>query len=476
MRILFVTSEIAPWIKTGGLGDVAAALPRALHTAGVDVRILAPAYPALFAAFPQAIEVARPHLLGGQLPTCSLRSATTAEGVPLLLLDYAPFFDRAGNPYITGNGQDWADNYLRFGLLSRVAAWLGTPVSTLDWRPQVIHCNDWQTALTPVYLHLHGGAAKSLLSIHNLAFQGLFPAQSLAALGLPEQLWRLDGVEFHGQLSFLKGGMQFADALTTVSPTYAQEIATVAEGMGLDGLIRHRAVSLTGILNGIDDVLWNPATDPTLIKPYDAQRLGHKAHNQRALRRQLGLCAEAAAPLLGVVSRFTHQKGLDLLAEIAEEVVRLPAQLAILGSGEAALEARFAAIAARHPDRCALTLGFDEQLAHRIEVGADIFVMPSRFEPCGLNQMYSQRYGTPPVVRATGGLADSVTDADIEEEGTGFVFSEATPAALLDAIQRAVNAWHQPRRWRSIQRNGMKRDFSWIEPARRYAALYAQML
>ena len=477
MKILFATSEIAPWVKTGGLGDVAGALPAALRAAGHDVRVLVPAYPALLKSFPDAAEIARPHWLGGLLPTPGLREAVAPDGTPLLLLDYPPYFNRQGNPYLGPEGRDWLDNHLRFGLLSRVAAWIGAEASTLDWQPDVIHCHDWQTGLAPAYLnYLPGRRAKSLFTVHNLAFQGLFDHASLFELGLPDAAWGMHGVEFYGYLSFLKAGLQHADAITTVSPSYAREIQTDAEGMGMAGLLRHRSGQLSGILNGIDIALWNPATDPHLEQTYTARHLEGKAANKAALQAQFGLEQRPDLPLLAVVSRLTEQKGLDLLLEVAPQILKLPAQLVVLGNGGHELEHGWVALARKHKNRCAVKIGFDEGLAHRIEAGADIFLMPSRFEPCGLNQMYSLRYGTPPLVRATGGLADTVIDAADTRHGNGFVFGPATTAALLQAVQRAIIAWRDPDRWRSLQKRGMARDSSWQESARHYVALYQQLL
>jgi starch synthase len=476
MKVLFATSELSPWVKTGGLGEVAGTLPAALRRQNVDVRVLAPAYPELLQSFPDAVEVARPHWLGGLLPTSALREAVAPDGTPLLLLDYPPYFNRPGNPYIGPEGRDWLDNHLRFGLLSRVAAWLGAESSTLAWQPDIVHCNDWQTGLAPAYLHyLPGARAKSLFTVHNLAFQGLFDRASLFELGLPDAAWSMHGVEFYGHLSFLKAGLQLADAISTVSPTYAREIQTAAEGMGMSGVLQHRAGQLHGILNGIDTAAWDPATDPHLQQTYSARRLEAKAANKAALQRQLGLAQAPEVPLLAVVSRLTEQKGLDLLLEVAPQLLRLPAQLVVLGTGSHALEHGFAALAHQHPAQCAVSIGFDEAQAHRIEAGADIFVMPSRFEPCGLNQMYSLRYGTPPVVRATGGLADTVIDAADEKRGNGFVFGPATAAALLEALQRATAVWHDPERWRLLQKHGMARNSSWEEAARQYVELYRRL-
>ena len=478
LRALFVTSEIAPWQKTGGLGDISAALPEALAEAGVEVRILVPAYPALRQAFPDARPIAEIPPPGGRLAASRLLQAMTPGGVPLLLLDCPAYFDRPGGPYQSRQGEDWPDNALRFGLLARVAALLASNASPLVWRPDILHCNDWQSALAPAYLHyLHDGGAAAVMTIHNLAFQGLFPAATLAEIDLPQAAFVFDGVEFYGHLSYLKAGLQFANRITTVSPTYAREIQQAELGFGLDGLLRHRSALLTGILNGVD-ASWNPATDPLLAKHYDAQHLTAKEANRRALRAELGLIGDAMAPLLAVVSRLTHQKGMDLLLAIADQLLDGPAeaQLVVLGNGERGFEAGLRALEARHPGRVAAMIGFDERLAHRIEAGADIFLMPSRFEPCGLNQLYSLRYGTPPVVRATGGLADTVTDCTPETLraglATGFVFEPADAGALLAAANRAIDAWHNRRLWRRLQRNGMSIDFSWARAATDYLEVY----
>jgi len=474
LAILFVTSEMAPWVKTGGLGDVAAALPAALQRARHDVRVLIPAYPALRKAFPQATLLAELPALAPALPPARLLAAE-ADGLPLLLLDCPELFDRPGNPYLDAHGHDWADNGIRFGLLSRVAALLGQPATPIGWRPDVVHLNDWQSALAPAWLHYEGGAA-SVVTVHNIAFQGNFAADLLPALGLPEHAWRFDGVEYHGQLSFLKAGLQLATLISTVSPTYAQEIQDEAFGYGLAPLLRHRAGALRGILNGVDSALWNPAADPALAVPYAANRLAAKRENKRALQREMGLDLATDRPLFGIISRLTEQKGLDLVLTLGEGITKLPAQLAILGSGDKLMEAGFSDLAARFPGQIAVKLGFDEALAHRIEAGADCFLMPSRFEPCGLNQMYSLRYGTPPIVRATGGLADTVVDVSeatlADKTANGFVIAEATPHALWLALERATRCWHDRKLWQRIQQNGMRRDFSWEHAAHDYVTLY----
>ncbi len=478
MKILFATSEMAPWVKTGGLGDVAAALPAALRAARQDVRVLLPYYPALRTAFPQANLLAALPALAPGLPPARLLGAEH-DGLPLLLLDCPELYERPGSPYVDPRGQDWGDNAIRFGLLSRVAATLGQPWSPLPWRPDVIHANDWQTALSAAYLHYGGGAA-SVVTIHNIAFQGNFGWDMLYRLGLPEHAWAFDGVEYHGHLSFLKAGLQFASRLSTVSPTYATEIRDEAFGYGLAPLLRYRAAELRGILNGVDTRQWNPATDPALAAPYSAGRLGGKRGNKIALQRQLGLEERDDLPLFGVVSRLTEQKGLDLVLALGERLAALPAQLALLGSGDAAMEAGFTALAESCPEKISVTLGFNETLAHRIEAGADIFLMPSRFEPCGLNQMYSLTYGTPPIVRATGGLADTVVDATpqalADGSANGFVFTEPSATALWQTITSAAERWQDRKLWRRLQQNGMRRDFSWKPAAREYIALYKEAL
>ena len=479
LRLLFATSECAPLVKTGGLADVSAALPVALARLGIDVRMLLPAYRQVLAQLPQCREIAR-LASSANLPAARLLQCRTDSGVPLYALDCPEFYDRPGGPYQDETGSDWSDNALRFGLLSRAAALLAGGGSPLDWRPQVLHCNEWQTALAPAYLRYgaHTPAA-ALVTIHNLAFQGIFEPELLAALGLPAESFRPDGVEYYGKLSFLKAGLQYADAITTVSPGYAQEIQGEELGFGLQGLLAARKDRLYGILNGIDTAMWDPANDPLIACRYSADTLAAKAGNKRALRERLGLADTPDVPLFAVVSRLTEQKGLDWLLEIAPQLLALPAQLALLGGGEPEFERSFRALAQRHPRQVSATIGFDETLAHLIEAGADAFLMPSRFEPCGMNQMYSQRYGTPPIVRATGGLADTVVDCTQANlaagSASGFVFHEASAAALLAALGRAAGAWRDNAIWRALQKNGMARDFSWDASARRYAEIYARL-
>jgi len=480
MKILFATPELAPWMKSGGLGEISLSLPDALHEAGMDVRILVPAYAPLLAAFPDARVLAEFPQPGGSLMPARLLEARTGKGVPLLLIDCPGYYVRAGSAYLDGEGNDFADNHLRFGLLSRIAALLAGSENPLRWRPDVLHCNDWPCGLAPAYLnYMAGNKAATVMSIHNLAFQGIFQADTLDALGLPAAAFATEGAEYWDKLSFMKAGLHFAQRITTVSPRYAEEIQSEEFGYGFAGLLRWRRADLTGILNGIDMDVWDPSRDIHLPQRYEFAHMRGKEANKTALRQRLGLAQASSCPLFGAVSRITHQKGLDLLTEIGEDIALLPAQLVLLGAGDKHLEASLLGLAGRHPGQFSVTIGYDEGLAHQIEAGSDIFLMPSRFEPCGLNQMYSLRYGTPPLVRATGGLADTVVDCSAATlaDGTasGFVFADATAQALLDTIRRAVAAWHDRALWRKLQRNGMLLDFSWARAADAYKAIYAEL-
>ena len=479
LRILFATPECAPWIKTGGLGEVSAGLPEALAARGLDVRVLLPAYRSVLAATGARREIARLPAAAA-FPAARLLEAPLPSGVPAWLVDCPVLYDRDGGPYQDpATGGDWPDNAVRFGLLARAAATLAgeTPVA---WRPQVLHCNDWHTGLAPAYLHFGGGPrAATLISIHNLAFQGLFPAATVAAVGLPAASFAPDGVEFHGRMSFLKAGVIYADAIATVSPTYAREIRGAPLGFGFQGLLAARADRLHGILNGIDVRTWNPLTDPLIPQRYDSARLDAKLGNKRALQARMGLAPAPERPLFGFVGRLTEQKGTDLVAAVAPALAAAPAQLVVLGTGERELEAAVRAAARAHPDAVAVEIAFDEPLAHLIEAGADAFLMPSRFEPCGLNQLYSQRYGTPPIAHATGGLADSIVDCSpatlAAGAASGFLFGEPTAAALAGAIARALAAYRDPPTWRALQRHGMARDSSWDAAAGAYVHLYASL-
>ena len=479
LSVLFATSEIAPLIKTGGLADVSGALPAALRAIGVDVRVLVPGYNQVIEQLVQPQVVANFDDLPG-FPIARLLSVTMTNGVPLLVLDCPVLYQREGGPYQNAQGQDWDDNAMRFGLLSKVAAVLGSDATPLAWHPDLVHCNDWQTGLAPAYLHFAPGAVPSVIAIHNLAFQGNFPAEAVQMLHLPLSCYGIDGVEFFGNMSFLKAGLFYADHITTVSPNYAAEIQQEALGFGLQGLLSQRHDSLTGILNGIDTDEWNPATDPYLAKPYSSANMAGKAANKKALQSKMSLDIEPDLPLLGVVSRFTEQKGLDVLLEIAPLLCELPVQLTMLGSGDAGMQKIARDLSHRYRGKIGVHLGFSEELSHQIEAGADLFVMPSRFEPCGLNQLYSQRYGTPPIVHATGGLADSVVDCTPEtlKEGSasGFVFNGMTAVNLYATILRAVNLYRDRPKWNTLCTNCMAKDFSWETSAEAYRAVYLKVL
>lgn len=480
IKVLFVTSEIAPLIKTGGLADVSGALPAALRNLNIDVRVLVPGYPQVMKQMgPHEVVATFTDLPG--FPTSRLIFSIMKNGVPLLVLDCPDLYQREGGPYMDpATGHDWADNHLRFGLLSKIASVLGSFDSTLSWRPDLVHGNDWQTGLTGVYLSVAAGAVPNIMTIHNLAFQGNFRPKKVELLGLPPASFHMNGIELYGNMSFLKAGLYYAYHITTVSPNYAREIQGEELGFGLQGLLRARSNDITGILNGIDTGEWDPETDRHLPDHFSAGRMAGKAQNKQALQSRMGLDVNPDVPLLAVVSRLTHQKGLDLLLEIAPRLLELPVQLVMLGSGESSMQQAARDLAQEYPGKIAAMIGFDEGLSHQIEAGADMFIMPSRFEPCGLNQFYSQRYGTPPIVHNTGGLADSVVDCnqDTLRDGTasGFVFSGMTTDNLFAAIQRAVDLYRDERKWKALRRNCMSKDFTWETSARAYRRVYLKVL
>lgn len=473
MDVLFVASELFPHVKVGGLGDVMAALPRALRAQGADVRLLLPAYPALRAAVAVGGEVAAfPDLMGGG-PARILRAE--APGLPLYLLEQPAFFGRPGNPY--GHPDDLAH---RFAALGWAAAHLGRVGDPAGWRPQVLHGHDWPTGLMPAYVaYGPGPRPRSVMTIHNIAFQGRFAGSLRAELGLPAEAFTPEGVEFHGDLGFLKAGLKLADRLTTVSPTYAREIQK-AGGHGLEGLLAHRGGDLRGILNGVDESVWNPATDPHLVSHYDLRHPGRRLPNRQAFQRELGLQEDQAAPLFAAVSRLDPLKGLDLVLDNVDHLVARGAQLAVLGTGDPSAEAAFRQAAQRHPGRVAVFLGYDEALAHRAFAAADVVLVPSRQEPCGLTQLYAQAYGALPLVRRTGGLADTVVGATAQSlaEGTatGFQFETASGWALGEAINVALDLFAEPLAWRQVQRLAMAARFGWEGPARAYLELYQSLV
>ena len=481
MKILFATSEAFPLIKTGGLGDVSGSLPRTLKTLRQDIRLVLPAYPQARQRMKRLQTVAELELPPFPGPVRILRGRLPSTRLPVYLVDAPLLFERAGDPYRAANGQDWQDNHLRFALLSHVTARIGLNQVGLDWQPDIVHCNDWQTGLVPALLQDAPERPRTVFTIHNLSYQGLFPPQTLHEVGLTSRLWGTDGLEFYGQLSFIKGGLVFADHLTTVSPTYAEEIQTPRHGYGLEGLLTHRRDHLSGILNGIDYREWDPQTDPYIHAPYTGEDIQLKQSNKHALQEAFGLKVNDRTPVLAFIGRLVEQKGIDLLLEaILPLLAQRDLQLVILGAGEPRLERRVQDMVAAFPEQVAAFVGYSEAHAHLIEAGSDMFVMPSRFEPCGLNQMYSLRYGTPPIVHRTGGLADTVVDTDkatlADGTATGFVFSPEEPLALRGALERAMALYRHKTHWRQLMLQGMTQDFSWQRSAREYIALYKSLI
>ena len=473
LRVLAVASEIYPIIKTGGLADVVGALPIALRAYGIETRTLVPGYPDVIKTLATA-EVLLDWLnfYGGPI---RLLGGSHAD-LDLLVLDAPHLFARPGNPYVAPDGKDWPDNGVRFAALSRMAAEIGQG-AIRSFLPDIVHAHDWQAGLAPAYLHYANGPRPcTVMTVHNMAYQGKFPHEMLHTFGLPPESFTIHGVEYYGMISFLKAGLQFADRITTVSPTYAIEIQGDEGGMGLGGLLRERSQVLSGILNGIDTSVWNPETDPQIAARFSAKELESRAANRAALQRRLGLDPSPDALLLGVISRLSWQKGLDLLLENVPTIVNEGMQLALLGSGDPDLENRFQAVAKANAGRIAVLIGYDEALAHLIQAGADALVVPSRFEPCGLTQLCALRYGAVPIVSRVGGLADTVIDAkeaDIAGSATtGFKFGPVTCETLAGVLRRASNSFHDKQVWRKLQLNGISTDVSWRNRASQYAALY----
>ncbi len=487
MKILFAASEAYPLVKTGGLGDVIYSLPRALQQQGAEVRVILPAYRLVLEQMDSLRIAGWMQVQGaGRLHDARILEAGSRHlGVPLLLVDVPSLFDRPGNPYLHPEGYNWHDNAERFTVFSRAVARLASDTRLLEWRPEVVHCHDWQAGLVPAFLSLEEQAPASLFTIHNLSYAGIFSHQEFEQLALPRSWWSPDALEFFGNFSMLKGGIVFSQHITTVSPTYAEEIQTPAFGYGFDGVLRAMRHKLSGILNGIDLETWNPATDPFLPSHYSARHryLAGKRENKAALLQQLGVEVSDQVleePLLGFIGRLVEQKGIDLLIEALPALFTHPdVRLVLLGSGESRFETALRELAALYPGRLLLNLGYSEELSHRIEAASDLFLMPSRFEPCGLNQLYSLRYGTPPVVHAVGGLVDTVVDATPENleagRATGFHFHEPTSTALLGALEHALRLYRNPPVWHQLIRTAMAQDFGWARSARRYLELYRQL-
>ena len=478
LSVLMVTPEAHPFAKTGGLAEVSASLTDALGKLGHAVTLVLPRYRGV--AVDGAERLQTRLRMGDRLQPVAYHERRLSDRVTLVLVDVPEFFDREGL-YGTSDG-DYADNALRYAVFSRAA--LEYP-RLREQRPSVIHAHDWQSGLVPVYQKMqlssdpYVGGVPAIFTIHNLAFQGVFPASALSAIGLGVEVLDVQGLEFWGNISYLKGGINFSEKITTVSPGYAREIVQPELGFGFEGVLARRSADLVGILNGIDTSRWTPTADPFVKASFSADDLGGKRDAKRALLSVAGLPSDEAAlarPLVGLVSRLTDQKGFDLIGASLTELMSLDAAWVMLGSGERRYEEEWRALAARYPERVSTTIGFDERLAHHIEAGADMFLMPSRFEPCGLNQLYSLRYGTVPIVRATGGLNDTVEDVAAGESGTGFKFRDYTPDALVSTVRRALSAYRDPAGWAAIEQRGMRQDHSWDASAAEYVKLYRAML
>jgi starch synthase len=480
MRVLHAAAELFPWIKTGGLGDVIAALPPALAAEGVEVRLVLPGFTALLDALPlrevmrlrTPFAIERVRFALAELP---------GSRIPVYLIDHPAFYDRPGTPYQTLDGGDWADNHRRFALLGWAAAALAQGADPA-WQPDILHGHDWHAGMAPAYLHAGGVAVPSVFTVHNLAYQGFFGSDAFGDLALPPSFFAVDGVEFYGGLSFLKAGLYFADRLTTVSPTYAQEIQTSAFGMNLDGLLRARADVLSGILNGVDPEIWSPETDSLLPLGYGIESAAAgKAAAKQELRQRFDLTGDTDRPLFGAVTRLTWQKGFDLVLDGVPDLIEAGGDLVLLGSGDSDLESGFRAAAQLYPGRIGVMIGYDEALSHLIMAGSDGILVPSRFEPCGLTQLYALRYGALPVVRRTGGLVDTVVDANAvtlaDGTATGFAFDDATRTGLLGGLQRAASLYRDdPAAWRQIMHRAITRDFSWRVAAQQYVSVYRALL
>lgn len=479
MDILFASSEAHPLIKTGGLADVSGSLPRAIRNSKQEIRLILPAYPAAIKGAGALKTVASLDLPGTSEPVRLLHGRLPHTRVRLYLVDCPQYFNRDGNPYSTPAGPDWPDNADRFALFSHAVCAIAMNRAGLDWKPQLVHCNDWQTGLVPALLSLEPQRPATLFTIHNLAYQGLFDWKTFRRLGLPDDWWAMDKLEFHNQLSFIKGGLVFADRINTVSPRYAEEIRTAQFGCGLEGLLSHRKSQLSGILNGVDYQTWSPGRDPLIARRYSARTVRLKLENKRALQTAFGLPDDPFVPLFAHVGRLVDQKGIDLILDLLPDLLKRHLQLIILGTGQPALETALRAANQKYPDRIGVRIEYAEPLSHQLEAGADAFLMPSRFEPCGLNQLYSLRYGTPPIVNNTGGLANSVvnaSDANLKAGiATGFVFNKPEAKPLLNAIDRALALYADPGRWKQLIQTGMHEDFSWTRSAAAYLDLYTKL-
>ena len=477
-NILFISSEAFPLIKTGGLGDVAGSLPAALLKQNHDVRLLLPAYPEVLGKVEQIKKRASTSYYN--LTVDILETRLPGTRVTVWLVDCPAAFDRPGGPYNDPHGHEWHDNALRFTIFCHAAVDIAMDQLDLRWQPDIVHCNDWQSGLVPALLSLQPKRPATIFTIHNLAYQGVFNHQVFNDLHLPAELWSLEGLEFYGNFSFIKGGIAYADKVTTVSPSYANEILLPEFGYGLDGLLNFRKDDLSGILNGIDDKHWNPGTDSYLEQKYNYRSLDKKSLNKSALQKELSLPVDDSVMMIGMVSRLVEQKGLDKILATLPSLVTHKVQFVVLGTGDTHFEMQLAESAQNHPEQIKVIIGYNEPLAHRIEAASDVYMMPSTFEPCGLNQLYSLRYGTLPIVTPVGGLADTVHDANEQninnKTANGFVIDLQSAEGLYEAILRALELFENPRLWQQLQKNAMQEDFSWQTSAERYSELYQQLV
>lgn len=487
-KVLLVTSELYPLIKTGGLADFSFGLARSLKRQKADPIVLLPGYRQVLEQLPGSKRLAIvDDRIAGHHRTEIRQAKVPGTQLKVWLLCCDTFFDRPGRPYAGEDGADWPDNAERFHHFCKIAAAIGCGDIPLDWQADIVHCNDWQTALTCAYLKEYPEHPPSVFSIHNLAYQGNFPADTFSRLQLPWHWWGFDKLEFHGQLSLIKGGLVWADKITTVSPSYAQEIMTAAAGCGLDGLLRHRQQDVSGILNGVDYKTWHPAKDPLIYQRYKKNELVKKQANKSFWLKNHWLKLHGLKinkkyflqqPLIGFIGRLCYQKGIDRLITAIEHSVARGVCWAVLGSGDPEHEQALMEIANRYPAQVSLTLNYDEEVAHQIEASCDLFLMPSVYEPCGLNQLYSLKYGTVPIVSHTGGLIDSVVDFDGSnlENATGFVFHGERPGSLQSTLDHAIACYQDQSIWKALQKNGLNADFSWERSAEQYLDLYHQLL
>ncbi len=479
-RILFAASEAYPLVKTGGLGDVMGSLPAALAALDCDVRLVLPGYRDVLESVVAPLVKAEFTIPETGHPVRLLETTLPGSDVVAWLVDCPSLYGRGGDPYNDEHNIPWPDTAQRFALLCRAVHAISLGIVETGWLPQIVHCNDWQTGLIPALLSQSADRPATVFTIHNLAYQGVFPYDTFVDLKLPEYLWSPDGLEFYEHLSFIKGGLIFSDRITTVSPTYAREIQSAEFGAGLDGLLHQRSEKISGILNGIDEQVWDPAHDEFIVAHYDADNIDRKAENKQSLQKILGLQEKSDKPLIAFVHRLTDQKGVDLVIDALPELAKLPVQLAILGTGNPNYEQQLVNFAEQQVCDIAVRIGYSEPLSHQMAAGADFFLMPSRFEPCGLAQIHNMRYGTIPIVRSVGGLADTVTDTNPQTiaagTATGIVIDGVDAEALVAAIRRALEIYHQPYVWSDLLRSAMRGSYSWRDSVDKYLELYQSLL